>query len=187
MQKETPVRRLILVLLLGLAPAIAQAAVPADPTTSPTLSWPRPGEARELTADEYQAMVKNHRKPLLVVNFWATWCAPCVAELPHFIAAYEEFEPSGVQFVGVSLDFLDEREKTVEPFLRKHAIPYPNYILNADQNAFLTLFPEEWSGAIPATFVYDRSGQLLAWRLQALTREELDALIEESLKRVGGS
>lgn len=154
----------------------------AEVATSPTLALPEPGTARELTATEYEQLPGVKKEPLLLVNFWATWCVPCVTELPHFVKAHAAFASKGVQFVGVSLDFLDEREKTVEPFLKKHQIPYPNFILNADQDAFLKKFPKEWSGELPATFLYDRTGNLLDYHLGAMSEEQLVQLIEKHAK-----
>ncbi len=167
-----------------LLTAFAAESFAGDAATSPTLSLPPPGEVREITANGYKKLIANHQHDLLVVNFWATWCVPCVIEIPHFVKASETFKERRVQFVGVSLDFLDERKARVEPFLKEHKVPYPNFILNADQNTFLKSFPEDWTGALPATFLYDRHGTLLAHTLKAMTGEELDQLIEANLKQV---
>lgn len=96
---------------------------------------------------------------LKVYNMWATWCAPCVKEMPLFESANEHF--SNVDVILVSIDDVDLLESRVKPFVKKRGINSKVVLLNeTDFNEIIPKISEQWSGAIPATLMVDcRNGQ----------------------------
>jgi thiol-disulfide isomerase/thioredoxin len=120
---------------------------------------------------------------LRVLNVWAMWCAPCVAEMPDLRAIDDTFGAE-VALAGVSLDDMlpDATEKPVRAFLDKHKIVYPNvyYTGNADALGDHLRF----NGELPITIVYDRTGREL-WRHQGrINREQTIARLRELLRRI---
>lgn len=120
---------------------------------------------------------------LRVLNVWAIWCVPCVAEMPDLRAIDDAFGAE-VALVGVSLDDMlpDAKQATTVAFLDKHRIKFPNvyYTGNADALGDHLRF----NGEIPITIVYDRSGKEL-WRHQGrLKKDETIARLREMLRRM---
>lgn len=90
----------------------------------------------------------------LVVNFWATWCIPCVKELPYFEEAHAYYKDTDVKVILVSLDFDTQLESRVIPFLKKKEIKSTVVLLDdPDANSWIDKVSPDWSGAIPATLV----------------------------------
>jgi len=95
-----------------------------------------------------------------VINFWATWCKPCVKELPYFEDLQENYKDKNVQVVLVSLDFPKHIEKQVIPFIKKHDLKSEILLLDdPDANTWIPKVSEEWSGAIPATIFVKGTSQ----------------------------
>ncbi len=109
-----------------------------------------------------------------IVNFWATWCAPCRAEIPDFIALQEEYRDAGVRFVGISLDDLPAQE--LKRFAEKQKINYP---LAFPSPSLRAAFGEIRS--IPATFVLDREGRVAFRKTGMIRREELEPRLRRLL------
>jgi thiol-disulfide isomerase/thioredoxin len=116
------------------------------------------------------------RGKVLVVNFWATWCAPCVEEIPMFIKVQDKHLGKGLQFIGISIDKAD---KTAD-FARKFGINYPSLIGTID-----TIEISRQAGntrrVLPYTVILDRKGQVAATGLGGLTEEKLEAIINPLL------
>jgi thiol-disulfide isomerase/thioredoxin len=94
---------------------------------------------------------------ILVVNFWATWCKPCVNELPGIGEAAAAMKDQPVKFLLVSLDFRRELESRVIPFVQERGIGLPVVLLDEpDYNSWIDRVDSSWSGAIPATLLLDR-------------------------------
>lgn len=90
-----------------------------------------------------------------VVNFWATWCKPCVAELPYFEKLQEEYKDKKVKVLLVSLDFSTQIEKKLVPFMEKRKLKSEVIVLDdPDANGWIDKVNPKWSGAIPATVIY---------------------------------
>ena len=108
---------------------------------------------------------------IVVLNFWATWCPPCIAEIPDFVKVFNEFKDKDVQFIGVS----NEDISTLKSFAADYNINYP--ILVDDKNIM-----EIWGiRAIPTTFVFDRDGQIVFKNVGMMTREQIRNVIENVL------
>ncbi len=118
--------------------------------------------------------LKGLRGKVVLVNFWATWCPPCRKEIPDLEALYEHFKGRGLVILGIS----DETAAKVQPFVRKQKITYP--VLLDPGHKVNNLYSVE---GIPMSFVYNRSGKLVAESMDMRTRQQfLDMLADAGLK-----
>jgi len=100
------------------------------------------------------------RGKVVVVDFWATWCGPCVAEMPHMKDLYAEYADRGVEFIGVSLDQPDYKGglKKLEDYCKDEEIPWPQYYQG---NFWTSAFSMSWGvSSIPSMFIIDKDGNL---------------------------
>lgn len=120
----------------------------------------------------------------LVINFWATWCAPCVEELPCFEDLHQKYADSNIEVWLVSLDFKSRLEKQFIPFLEKKKLK-SDVILLADQDAdsWIPKVHPEWEGALPATVII-RNGQKAFHGEPFESFEDLEAFVLNFLKTV---
>ncbi len=108
-----------------------------------------------------------------VVNFWATWCKPCVAELPYFERLGREYADKGVEVVLVSLDLHGTFEKKLLPFVREKKLESQVIVLDdPKQNDWIPQVNEAWSGAIPATLMYNKTNRM--FYESSLTYEDME-------------
>ena len=106
----------------------------------------------------------NELKPLLekndgktyVVNFWATWCGPCVKELPAFEKLHKEYANKNVEVLLVSLDFPKQVDKRLIPFINRKKINSKVVLLDdVNEDIWIKAIDSTWSGALPATLIYN--------------------------------
>lgn len=117
---------------------------------------------------------------IYVVNFWATWCAPCVKELPHFEALNETYRDKNVEVLLVTLDFPKKYESHVKPFIKKHKLNSKVVALNdMNSNMWIPEISADWSGAIPATLIFNKDKR--QFYEHTFTYEELEAEVKRFL------
>ena len=127
-----------------------------------------------------EAVLSKKNDTTYVVNFWATWCKPCVKELPAFERLHSDYAKEPVKVVLVSLDFPDKLEPAVVPFLKKNDIKSTVVLLDdADANSWIPAISKEWSGAIPATVMI--SGDQQKFYERSFTFEELETELKTIL------
>ena len=92
-----------------------------------------------------------------VVNFWATWCGPCVKELPHFETLQKKYKDD-VEVILISLDFPHQYKSKLQPFIQKHQLTSKVIVLDdPDMNAWIPKIDSQWDGAIPVMLIYNAS------------------------------
>lgn len=121
-------------------------------------------------------------RPLLV-NFWATWCDPCREEFPELVKIDKDYRDKGLEFVAISLDDVAEIKEGVPQFLGKMGATMPAFLLSDnDPGPAITFVDPNWSGALPATLLYDREGKIVYKHFGRFKDAELRAAIEKAIK-----
>ena len=116
-----------------------------------------------------------------VINFWATWCAPCVKELPYFEDVNEELKDQNTEVILVSLDFPSQIETKLKPYLKRNKIKSRVILLDdSKMNTWVPKVSEQWDGGIPATLIVNASNY--NFYPKPFKKEELFTEINKVLK-----
>lgn len=132
--------------------------------------------------DQLLNRIHNNSDTVYVVNFWATWCKPCVAELPAFEQLSEEHRDLPVKVLLVSLDFKEDMHTKLMPFLKRNSYTCEVVLLDeSNGNVFINQVSEKWSGAIPATLFTTTNRSRQVFLEKKLNIETLRAQVSELL------
>ena len=171
---------------LRLAGIVSVAAILGLVACSPTRETP----ARRLVKDESQRKhapdfalkdangkvvhLADYKGKVVVLDFWATWCGPCVIEIPWFTEFQRKYKDRGFEVLGVSMD--DDGWKAINPFVAKRKINY-RVVLGDDKTG------DQYGGleALPTTFVIDRSGRIAAVHVGLTDKRDFEDAIENLL------
>ncbi|TYR33358.1 TlpA family protein disulfide reductase [Sphingobacterium phlebotomi] len=139
--------------------------------------------AQEIRTVKYEQMaeiIDQKGDKLTIVNFWATWCIPCIEEIPHFVAVFNQYKAqTNLEMIFVSLDRATHLKEVAE-FIKTNKMPGEALLLD-DAKRFNEWIPKvhpDWEGNLPATGFY-RKGELMEFHANMLTEEELIHIIDK--------
>ena len=139
---------------------------PAEIAEVKMASWPVPNRYLGSipvyeTFDEIEPLFRQSNDTTYIVNFWATWCKPCIEELPYLEKMNQAETEQPVKVVLLSLDFPKHLESKLLPFVENRQLSSQvEVLLDGDYNSWIDKVSPEWSGAIPATFIYKKDNHL---------------------------
>ena len=132
--------------------------------------------------DKVESVLNSKNDTLYVLNFWATWCQPCVKELPYFDEMNAKYKNEKVKIILISMDFKSDVEARLIPFLEKRKMNSTVWFLDeTNQNEFIPKVEDGWSGAIPFTIMVRGADMYRYWKEGKLSLKDLDKLIGENL------
>lgn len=133
------------------------------------------------TYSELKPLLEMNDGKTYIINFWATWCAPCVKELPAFEKLKSVYATKGIDVLLVSLDFPKQINKRVIPFIVKKNLQSKVVLLdNGKDDSWFKSIDSNWSGAIPATLIYNKNKR--KFYEQSFDFESLEAEFQTFLK-----
>lgn len=129
----------------------------------------------------FEKFLNKNDDKIHVINFWATWCAPCVKELPYFEKLNSEYANKNVEVLLVSLDFPHLYESKLKPFIKEKKLKSKVIALDdVDMNTWIPKVDKTWSGSLPATIIY-KNGERKFFE-QSFTFQELETEVNQFLK-----
>lgn len=165
------------------------AQAPASPAAAPSTTT-QPDAAPNTTIalanrEKVNGLLQAARGKVLVINVWATYCVPCIEEMPELAAFYKGRDPQRIEFLSLSADGAYALEDAVKPFAAEKQLPFPVYVLDE-------LPPDElvkligagasgWDGELPATFVFDATGALKKYWLERVHLNDLSASVSGAM------
>ncbi len=139
-----------------------------------------PPQVVQIDDAKLKQLLTPNGKPLLV-NFWATWCGPCREEFPDLVKIDSEYRGK-IDFITISLDFIEEMDTGVPQFLSEMNAEMPTYLLiSGDENKLISSIAENWSGGLPFTVLYNESGDKAYLHQGKVSYDTLKSEIEKEL------
>jgi thiol-disulfide isomerase/thioredoxin len=144
------------------------------------------GSAQEIKPlnkiDDLKAVMDAAKGKVVLINFWATWCKPCVKEFPDLVKLYNTYKDKGFSIVLISADVPEEIKSKVIPFLNTQGVDFLTYYIGFDKPEDLINFIDKnWQGAIPSTYIYDKDGKMETSILGSKKYEDFESEITKYL------
>lgn len=134
-----------------------------------------------ITLHDIQTSITQEDAEIKVINLWATWCPPCVAELPHFENIHKKYDKKKLKFYLISIEGKEAKDK-VESFLQKRQISCPVYLLEEGKPEDLEkVINTHLTGALPVTILYDSKGKIIRKFEEPIT----ESILEQQLTELG--
>ena len=134
-----------------------------------------------LKFEELKSRVTLSNDTLYVLNFWATWCKPCIEELPYFEKYDSVYKNKPLKIFLINLDFNSQLKSAVIPFVRKKKLHSSiKHITETNSGLWINKADSSWSGAIPATLMYRKSKKVF-FREGSMTEKELQDVLDLKL------
>lgn len=131
---------------------------------------------------ELEKILNNPENKLFVVNLWATWCGPCVSELPLFQKIAPDYDTSKVRFILISLDFPSQVESHLIPFLKNNRISLETVLMSdLDYDSWIEKVDPSWQGNIPATLLFNNYNKARHFHSGVINEPDLRKLISRYL------
>jgi thiol-disulfide isomerase/thioredoxin len=132
--------------------------------------------------NDLDAIKEGAKGNVLLLNFWASWCKPCVSEFPELVKLYKNYKDKGFQLVFISLDDATDIDKAVKPFLEKQGVDFTTYYNKfAKPEDLIDYIDKNWQGGIPSTYIYDKSGTKQTSILGTKNYEQFESEISKYL------
>lgn len=124
----------------------------------------------------------SDKDTLYIINFWATWCAPCVEEIHCFDTLQQRYAGKQVKVLLVSLDFKENYKVKIPAFIKKKGIlPETVWFSETDANSFIPKIDNSWNGSIPATLVIQQGKEFRYFKEGKITVPEISAVVDKQL------
>ena len=136
-------------------------------------------DIKKVKITEVESFIANSKTPL-VINFWATFCKPCMAEIPHFQKLAQKYKNKGLQVIFISLDMQDDYPGKVNAFIKKRKMS-TWWLDETNADYFCPKVDEKWSGAIPATVFVNNKNSYRRFIEEPLTEADLEKEINAVL------
>jgi len=131
---------------------------------------------------EMEKMLNDPSDSLTVINFWATWCKPCIKEIPHFETARKTKAGKPIRFWYVSLDFIDQKKARLDPFVKARMNGAKVFLLDeTNYDKWISKIDPSWSGGIPVTLFVNNSKKIHKFYNSELSEAQLNEIISTHL------
>lgn len=153
--------------------------LPHDPLSARLIASSAPVKTKDFKTELLNGKtfhLYEHRGEIVILNIWATWCPPCVEEMPYLVDIYEKYKDEGLVILGVSID--KQGRSVVVPFVEKYNVTYP---VTIDDGTIIKKYGPTLG--IPTTYIIGEKGYLRYFATGALTKEELKPRIEKLLEQ----
>jgi peroxiredoxin len=179
---------------------VADKPVPVDKTKTfgCSIKWPdkrdfaaqeapgwdkEPVAIEDLKVEDVKALLANNTQDYKLINVWATWCGPCVAEFPEFMAMHHMYRNREFELITISMDEMGRKQNALN-FLKKKKASTKNYILDGDKYKFIEAIDKKWEGALPYTLFIAPGGKVLYAKQGIIEPLQMKKLVANNIGRI---
>lgn len=135
---------------------------------------------KDVDGKELQQIINSYKgQKVVLVNVWATWCAPCIEEFPEIVKIQRKYEDQ-LHVVFVSADFPESRDRAME-FLKKQKVDWTTYFKTGKDQQFIEAISKDWTGALPFTKVISKDGKVTASWENSASFSKFDKHVKQAL------
>ncbi len=131
-------------------------------------------------------LIRSDSGNVVLVNAWASWCKPCIEEMPALVRLARKYRKQKFSLILVAIDDPDKLDSEIRPMLTRAGVDFPSFILQGTpDDEFINTMNSSWSGALPATFCYNPGGTQVAMLVGGKPFKKFDSLIAPFFRKPG--
>lgn len=172
--------KLLKIFLFASLAIFLTAMLPADYSSLQSNDTADDKLLKDITGSELQKVVDSYQgEKAVLINVWATWCAPCIKEFPEIVKLQRNY-PDKLKVIFVSADFPGQRDAALE-FLKEQKVDWTTYFKTGKDQQFIESISKNWTGALPFTKVVDLNGDLVASWEQSASYEKFEHHVKTAI------